>query len=695
MSAYEKFINNVPVRRTVVLFSVFLVLWFARSIMSDILLTFIFALLVSRLVHAVQRHVHVRPFVIVVPVYILVILGLIYAAVHYVPAIIHQTITLFNSVQDFYNSDAFANNQVMQWVLQSTKSLNLTEQLKTGLSTVLEYAGNIGAMGLTLVLSFILSFFFTIELDSLPAFGQLFLDSPFGWYFKDLRYFALKFINTFGVVMEAQIFIAVVNTVITTITLLFMKMPNIPSLAIMVFLLSLIPVAGAIISLIPLTIIGYTVGGWQDVITILIMIAAIHVLEAYVLNPKFMSSRTQLPVFFTFVVLLVAKKLPEPKHIIRLMRLSHSQRSIMKMTRKRRWLIILAVLGVLVVAGGVTMGWIQHQRQASKITARPVPQAQLRRHVRKLIDATDFRGSVALIKKGRIVYTGGVGEADHTRKLANNGATMFPLASVEKYLTALVIGRLIADHRLSLTTKLAKFYPDIDHSRDITIRQLLDHRSGIQMDELTPEQILTSEKTALDWNLNQLGSTGDHSFIYTNANYALLAGIIRKVTKKPFAAALDQTILAPLKLTHTRNFDALSAKMPVAQGYLSENDQSYQPDDLSQALLSSLLGSGSVYMSVTDLAKVIIAAETGKIIPKKVYRQLIAAHYADGNQYASGVAWLDDQRLLQGMYNDNPESFSTLAYFRANATSGVVLFGNHTMTTDTVTLAQNLEALVE
>ncbi|SII04319.1 Domain of uncharacterised function DUF20 [Mycobacteroides abscessus subsp. abscessus] len=39
------------------------------------------------------------------------------------------------------------------------------------------------------------------------------------------------------------------------------------------------------------------------------MIAAIHVLEAYVLNPKFMSSRTQLPVFFTFVVLLVAERL--------------------------------------------------------------------------------------------------------------------------------------------------------------------------------------------------------------------------------------------------------------------------------------------------------------------------------------------------------------------------------------------------
>ena len=246
---------------------------------------------------------------IIVPVYILVILGLIYAAVHYVPAIIHQTITLFNSVQDFYNSDAFANNQVMQWVLQSTKSLNLTEQLKTGLSTVLEYAGKLSNSMVKKKLKINDNTNVKPIAPMLPAYGQLFLDSPFGWYFKDLRYFALKFINTFGVVMEAQIFIAVVNTVITTITLLFMKMPNIPSLAIMVFLLSLIPVAGAIISLIPLTIIGYTVGGWQDVITILIMIAAIHVLEAYVLNPKFMSSRTQLPVFFTFVVLLVAERL--------------------------------------------------------------------------------------------------------------------------------------------------------------------------------------------------------------------------------------------------------------------------------------------------------------------------------------------------------------------------------------------------
>lgn len=309
MTRYERFISRTALRRWCVLGSVAVILWLARSIMSTILLTFIFAFLVTRLINLVRRHVHVRPILIVAPLYLLVVAGFLYVIVHYVPAIITQSGHLVNSVIKFYNSDTFANNKIMQWLLKSFNQMNLKEQIKSGVSTLLQYAGSIGAMGVTLLLSLILSFFFTIEIDSLKKFGKLFTQSTFGWYFADLKYFADKFINTFGVVIEAQIFIAMVNTLITTITLIFLKMPNIPSLAIMVFLLSMVPVAGAIISVVPLSIIGYTVGGWQNVVAIIVMIIIIHILEAYVLNPKFMSSRTQLPVFFTFVVLLIAERL--------------------------------------------------------------------------------------------------------------------------------------------------------------------------------------------------------------------------------------------------------------------------------------------------------------------------------------------------------------------------------------------------
>ncbi|EPC48475.1 serine-type D-Ala-D-Ala carboxypeptidase, partial [Lacticaseibacillus paracasei subsp. paracasei Lpp123] len=44
---------------------------------------------------------------------------------------------------------------------------------------------------------------------------------------------------------------------------------------------------------------------------------------------------------------------------------------------KHRWLIVIVLAVALVAATGLTMAWVYHQRQASKIVARPVPQAQV------------------------------------------------------------------------------------------------------------------------------------------------------------------------------------------------------------------------------------------------------------------------------------------------------------------------------
>ncbi|MYZ02071.1 AI-2E family transporter, partial [Lactobacillus salivarius] len=60
---------------------------------------------------------------------------------------------------------------------------------------------------------------------------------------------------------------------------------------------------------IPMMLIGYTVGGVKYIIYIIIMLCVVHALEAYVLNPKLMSSRTELPIFYTFVVLYVSEHL--------------------------------------------------------------------------------------------------------------------------------------------------------------------------------------------------------------------------------------------------------------------------------------------------------------------------------------------------------------------------------------------------
>lgn len=309
VNAWHRFIDNVPLRRFTVLALLIWVLYLVRGMLSAILLTFIFTYIVVHWVRFVQRWLPKLPSLLVVLVTYAVLIAAVYFAVtKYLPLLITQIIKMVNSVLKFYQSQdgSWLIKQLNHYISAKT----VTAQIKHGINLAFSTLTSLTKMAVTFFMSFILSFFYTIELKQMYSFSRLFLTSDlFSWLFEDIYFFGKKFVNTFGVVLEAQFFIALCNTALTTICLMFMHMPQILALALMVFVFSLVPVAGVIISLIPLSMVGYSVGGIRDVIYIIIMIIAIHALESYVLNPKFMSSRTELPIFYTFVVLMVSEKL--------------------------------------------------------------------------------------------------------------------------------------------------------------------------------------------------------------------------------------------------------------------------------------------------------------------------------------------------------------------------------------------------
>lgn len=307
VAAWHRFIENVKMRRFAVLLLVVFILWLARSMMSTVLLTFIFTFLITHLVRLVHRYVAIPSGIIVLIAYALVIWGLYFGITNYLPKLIEQVMKMTDTVVNFYQLQD--TNEILKYVTNYISKSSMVEQFKKGMGMVLEYVTSIWSMTITFFFSLVLSFFYTIELKQMNEFSRRFLDSEFGWFFRDISYFGHKFVNTFGVVLEAQFFIAICNTVITTVILAIMQMPQILALSIMIFLLSLVPVAGVIVSCIPLTMIGYSVGGYRYVAYIIIMIIVVHTIETYVLNPQFMSSRTELPVFYTFVVLLIADHL--------------------------------------------------------------------------------------------------------------------------------------------------------------------------------------------------------------------------------------------------------------------------------------------------------------------------------------------------------------------------------------------------
>lgn len=309
MEIWHRFVNNIKLRRLVVLLGLIGVLYLARGMMTIILLTFIFSFLIVRLIRKIHNYVHVPPALIVVIVYLLLI-GLIYLAITtYIPTLVKESETLVKSLLDFYNHPPKGASDVLNYVSNFVSTSAITEQIKHGLSLVVTSLTSLGSMAFALAMSLLLSFFFSIEVDQMQSINQSFFNSEHAWLFKDIAFFARKFTNTFGIVLEAQFIIAIVNTIITTLGLMIINIPQLFSLALLIFVMSMVPVAGVIISAIPMCLIAYSDGGLSDVIYIIIMLTVVHALEAYILNPKLMSSKTDLPVFYTFVVLLVAERL--------------------------------------------------------------------------------------------------------------------------------------------------------------------------------------------------------------------------------------------------------------------------------------------------------------------------------------------------------------------------------------------------
>lgn len=310
MSLWQKFLNAQGLRRTVVLLSLVGILYLARSLISIILLTFIFSFLIVRLIRFIQKYVPIKPSIVVIVIYAALI-GLIYLGVTlYLPKLITQIEHMVMYGYKFYqHTPKKQANELFKYVNHYVSRSELLKQTKNGLNIFVVSITSLGTMSITLVVSLLLSFFYTIELKQMKLFSDRLMVGPNAWLFRDLAYFGRKFTGTFGVVLEAQFMIALANTCATTIVLACLKMPQLFALSVMIFILSMIPVAGVILSFIPLAFIGYTVGGFKYIIYILMMLVVIHIFEAYILNPKLMSSKTDLPMFYTFVILFVAEKI--------------------------------------------------------------------------------------------------------------------------------------------------------------------------------------------------------------------------------------------------------------------------------------------------------------------------------------------------------------------------------------------------
>ncbi len=302
------------VRRVLIFSFIGFILFLIKDMLNLMLLTFIFTYLMyslqNFLIMRLKRFVYIKQKIIVVLLYLIFACITALALFKYVPVLIQQIKDAVDQLIAFYQRPH--ENPFENYLITLINQADIASYFNKGADFLFKSAFNISKWGINILISVILSLFFLLERNRILRFTQRFKTSKISVFYNEICFFGNKFLNSFGKVIEAQILIALINCILSVIALWIMGFPQILALGIMIFVLGLIPVAGVIISLIPLCLIAYNIGvspadGIKNIVYVLIMIALLHALESYFLNPKLMSSKTELPVFYTFLVLIFSE----------------------------------------------------------------------------------------------------------------------------------------------------------------------------------------------------------------------------------------------------------------------------------------------------------------------------------------------------------------------------------------------------
>lgn len=225
---------------------------------------------------------------------------------------------------------------------------------------------------------------------------------------------------------------------------------------------------------------------------------------------------------------------------------------------------------------------------------------------------------------GMIVYVDEAGKPpefyaagwkDRKNKIPADPNSLFKIGSITKLYVAVAITKLVKANRLSLDKTLADYYPElvgrIEYAEKITLRMLVQHRSGIPNFTDYPDYWNNPPKTnkgKLELSLDLSASfEPDEDYEYCNTNYLLLAKIIDKVLEYSFHLYIKEKILIPLELNNT--FSSLSEVNidDVMSGYYVGIDADLKTEDYGRN------GHGSMIATAQDIGKFLRALNDGSV----------------------------------------------------------------------------------
>ncbi|AWG27097.1 serine hydrolase domain-containing protein [Flavobacterium kingsejongi] len=224
-------------------------------------------------------------------------------------------------------------------------------------------------------------------------------------------------------------------------------------------------------------------------------------------------------------------------------------------------------------------------------------------------------GSVSIYKNGQEVYNRSFGQGKLV-PVKYTKETKYQIASVTKMVTAILIFKLVEQGKLKLDTKLSDFYPELPNAHRITVKNLLEHTSGLGNFAIRDGAIWVFDKVTDQEIFEEIKKQGvsfepNEKVAYSNSAYILLRMIVENTYKKGYNKVVEQEIAKPL---HLKNF--VSAKSNPTNTFKS---YTYGADwgEIKDIEYTNVIGVGDIASTTKDLNTLIVDLFQYKIIKKE------------------------------------------------------------------------------
>ncbi|WP_339217206.1 serine hydrolase domain-containing protein [Ornithinibacillus sp. FSL M8-0202] len=284
---------------------------------------------------------------------------------------------------------------------------------------------------------------------------------------------------------------------------------------------------------------------------------------------------------------------------------------------------------------------------------------QLDSKVKEAVTEVGFSGAILVRKNGEVIHESAYGYANRSDQLINTVHTRFGIASGCKLFTAISIGILVDEGKITFDTRLSDCLdiPFSNFSDEITIHHLLSHTSGIPdyFDESVMDDFEELWKTRPMYSMRELKDflpmfqhrdmmfQPGSQFHYNNAGFIVLGLVIEQLAGMSFTDFVEQKVFARAGMKDSGYFSLDQLPANTAVGYI---------DDVAAGTWKSNMYSipikggadGGAFITVHDMVRLFDALFSKKLLTKSTTERLVSvqAEGEDDEFYGYGI-WMDKQ----------------------------------------------------